>query len=280
MEKQEPLINEDLKLMLKKNNDRYIKDLETKIEKLDKGKILDLIDYAIYSIELSHSKSGERLSESLFNEDNEVIGESRYGKYKKIRNNIVSNKELIKLLDNKTFDNFITDLPFRKTLKDRVLKYCNNQDYTQDIKGNLMLIGSSGYGKTHLASAVCREFVLHGRRIKYVEWLNEVDKIKYARFEDRENIFKPLYNADVLYIDDFLMSGSDTKPSESDVNIALRIIDSRVKNDMQTIITTNRTLDELYDISDLLGGRIQELFSKENIIMIPYVENGNFRRSM
>lgn len=279
MEKVNVKLNDDLREQMAKNRENIIKAKKEQLTKLDKNKIIDLLDFALISLELEAEEKQEQVSELMFNGNRDVIGESRYGKYKRIKGNVLKDKELMSLLDNKTFDNFVTDLDFRKQLKTEVLKYCNDQDYKKEIQGNLMLVGSSGYGKTHLASAVCREFVLRGKQVKYVQWLEEVDRVKYSQFEERNRVFEPLYNAEVLYIDDFLMSGTVTRPSASDINIALKIIDSRVKKGKQTIMTTNWTLEELYEISDLLGGRIQELFTKENIIVIPYHKNGNYRKN-
>ena len=136
--------------------------------------------------------------------------------------------------------------------------------------GRIFITGNSG--KTHLCTAICREFLLSGKRVLYMLWRDEIGKIKEAAqgaklADDSENLRQILdkyKTAEVLYIDDLFKTGKsqdniNPKPTAADINYAFEIINYRYNNpSLLTIISSELSEDELIDIDEALGGRIYE----------------------
>ena len=184
------------------------------------------------------------------------------------RNSIMRMKRsgLKDIIKDYTFDKFIDSEPWQKSIKQAAMEYAKNPE------GWFFLGGQSGAGKTHLCTAICREFLLSGKRVLYMLWRDEIGKIKEAAqgakiAEDSENlrqILDKFKTAEVLYIDDLFKTGraqdnSNPKPTAADINYAFEIINYRYNNpSLLTIISSELSEDELIDIDEALGGRIYE----------------------
>ena len=167
-------------------------------------------------------------------------------------------KDIIK---DYTFDKFVDSEPWQKAIKSAAM------DYAKNPEGWFALCGQSGCGKTHLCTAICREFLLSGKRVVYMLWRDEIVKIKEAAQSgdsSLQDILERYKNADVLYIDDLFKTGKNqynemVKPSVADINYAFEIVNYRYNNPkLLTIISSELTEEELLDIDEAIGGRIYE----------------------
>jgi DNA replication protein DnaC len=166
-------------------------------------------------------------------------------------------KDIIK---DYTFDKFKDTEPWQKSIKSAAMEFAKNPD------GWFALCGQVGCGKTHLCTAICREFLLDGRKVQYMLWRDEIVKIKGAVNDPEEysKLISKYKTADVLYIDDLFKTGkaadnTTQKPTPADINAAFEIINYRYNNpSMITIISTELTEDELLDIDEAVGSRIYE----------------------
>ena len=179
-----------------------------------------------------------------------------------IRNSIMRMKRsgLKDIIKDYTFDKFEDTEPWQKTIKKAAVEYAKNPE------GWFMLCGQSGSGKTHLCTAICREFLLVGKRVRYMLWRDDIVKIKGAVTDSEEysKAIDEFKRVDVLYIDDLFKTGkavdnSVQKPTGADINAAFEIINFRYNNpSLLTIISSELTEDELIDIDEAIGGRIYE----------------------
>lgn len=179
-----------------------------------------------------------------------------------IRNSIMRMKRsgLKDIIKDYTFDKFLDTEPWQKAIKQAAVEYSKNPE------GWFFLGGQSGAGKTHLCTAICREFLLGGKRVIYMLWRDEIVKLKAMVNESEEyrDLIDKYKTAEVLYIDDLFKTGKDKdnsvqKPTAADVNVAFEIINYRYNNpSMITIISSECTEDELLDIDEAVGGRIYE----------------------
>ena len=166
-------------------------------------------------------------------------------------------KDIIK---DYTFEKFETDEPWQKTLKAAALEYVHYPE------GWFFLGGQSGAGKTHLCTAICREFLLAGKSVQYMLWRDDIVKIKNAATDNDElyPIMQRFKTVEVLYIDDLFKTGkapdgSYQRPTSADINYAFEIINYRYNNpDLLTIISSEWSEDELLDIDEAIAGRIYE----------------------
>lgn len=166
-------------------------------------------------------------------------------------------KDIIK---DYTFDKFIDTEPWQKAVKAAAMEYAKHPE------GWFFLGGQSGAGKTHLCTAICREFLLAGKQVRYMLWRDDIVKIKGAVTDSVEysKAIDRYKRVDVLYIDDLFKTGRDKenkvqKPTVADINVAFEIINYRYNNPaLLTIISSELTEDELMDIDEAIGGRIYE----------------------
>lgn len=182
-------------------------------------------------------------------------------------------KDIIK---DYTFDKFDATEPWQQSLKRAATDYAKKQE------GWFYLGGQSGCGKTHLCTAICREFLLEGKRVIYMLWRDDIAKIKSLALdaEEREKMIDRFKLADVLYIDDLFKTGrnpdgSEPKPTAADINTAFEIINYRYNNPaLLTIISSELNEDELLDIDEAVGGRI---FERSKSISIAKDRARNYR---
>lgn len=179
-----------------------------------------------------------------------------------VRNSIMRMKRsgLKDIIKDYTFDKFEDKEPWQKAIKQAAV------DYAKNPEGWFFLGGQSGAGKTHLCTAICREFLLAGKKVKYMLWRDDVVRIKGAvtDSEDYGKAINEYKTIDVLYIDDLFKTGKTAdntaqKPTAADINVAFEIINYRYNNPkLLTIISSELSEDELIDIDEAIGGRIYE----------------------
>ena len=182
-------------------------------------------------------------------------------------------KDIIK---DYTFDKFDASEPWQKAIKSAAT------DYAKNPEGWIYLGGQSGCGKTHLCTAVCREFLLEGKQVVYMMWRDDIAKIKgLATYpEERQQMIDNFKKAEVLYIDDLFKTGrnadgSEPKPTAADINAAFEIINYRYNNPaLLTVISSELNEDELLDIDEAVGGRI---FERSKSISIAKDRSRNYR---
>lgn len=179
-----------------------------------------------------------------------------------IRNSIMRMKRsgLKDIIKDYTFDKFEDSEPWQKSIKTAAM------DYAKNPEGWFFLGGQSGSGKTHLCTAICREFLLAGKKVRYMLWRDDIVKIKGAVTDSEEysKMIDQFKTVDVLYIDDLFKTGkasdnSVQRPTNADINVAFEIINYRYCNpNLLTIISSELSEDELLDIDEAIGGRIYE----------------------
>ena len=80
--------------------------------------------------------------------------------------------------------------------------------------------------------------------------------------DKREQLMQELKTAQILYIDDLFKTGKSydgsEAPSGADVNIAFEIINYRYVNQLRTIVSTEKTPQELLAIDEAVASRIIE----------------------
>jgi len=195
-----------------------------------------------------------------------------------IRNSIMRMKRsgLKDIIKDYTFEKFEDTEPWQAAVKSAAM------EYAKEPKGWFFLGGQSGSGKTHLCTAICREFLLSGKRVVYMLWRDDVLKLKGAVTEADEysKLVDKYKNAEVLYIDDLFKTGKAAdntvqKPTGADINVAFEIINYRYNNpNLLTIISSELSEDELLDIDEAIGGRI---FERAKTLSIAKDRSRNYR---
>ncbi len=175
------------------------------------------------------------------------------------------------LLQTQTFDSFSLDY-YRNDPK-IYERMANNlrimrsyaEEFSADKMRNLLLMGSTGLGKTHLSSAVAREVIDRGYDVQYVTAVGMLADFEYQRFgnsingDEGENVAR-YYDCDLLIVDDL---GTEVI-NQFTLSCIYNVINIRLTRKKSTMVSTNlmqRDLLEKYwdRVTSRLFGEYQPL---------------------
>ena len=183
-----------------------------------------------------------------------------------------------KLIEKQSFDNFelgvyAYDPKVQERMK-MILAMAKN--YVRDFKDkreNLLLIGKTGTGKTHISTAIARELIHQGYDVIYDSTQNIISDFEADRFKSgygrEENKSEKYLNCTLLIIDDL---GTEFQNSFT-VSTLYNLLNARQNSDLPTIISTNLSPEELSaKYEDRIFSRIMGSGTK----VLPFM--GNDRR--
>lgn len=155
-----------------------------------------------------------------------------------------------RLLEKQSFDNFELGVySYDPKVAERMkMILAMAKNYVRDFKDkreNLLLIGKTGTGKTHISTAIARELIHQGYDVIYDSTQNiisdfEADRFKsgYGREENRSDKY---LNCTLLIIDDL---GTEFSNAFT-VSTLYNLLNARQNSDLPTIISTNLSPEEL-----------------------------------
>ena len=179
-----------------------------------------------------------------------------------IRNNKrrIEQSGLADLLSRYTFKAWQTDEAWQKEILDGAKRFAANPD------GWFSVSGKPGTGKTHICTAICGALMRKGYDVRYMLWRDAATTLKANSTADAaaySHEITPLKTVQVLYIDDFFKTGGKRPPTVMDANLAFEIINARYNaRDLITIVSSERSLDELMRIDEATASRIYERTKK------------------
>lgn len=270
--------------MIKINLDEKIKKLKKKYNLPNiENKFVDKQQYEQYQVDSYNASKGNLDSFDGYNctlckNKGDLMYISNGYQYSKqckcmeVRKTISNMKRsgLKDIIRDYTLDKYEEREYWQKNIKTKAIKYI------EDSKPNWWYInGISGSGKTHICTAICREYLLKGEVVKYMLWKQESTVLKACinDYEIYEKKMNQLKHAEILYIDDFLKpikdkEGHISPPTTADINLAFELIDFRKNANLRTVISSERNILELLEIDNATTGRIIEKATKEYIINI------------
>ena len=132
----------------------------------------------------------------------------------------------------------------------------------------LVLSGGRDLGKSHLAIAVCREWLARGQPAKYVfvpallDWLREAMDKPELSLSARMKI---LAEVPLLVLDDLGVQ----KPTEWANERLMTIVDQRYENNLPLMVTTNKSLEDLPgdEPDHRIGSRLKRFVPGKVIVM-------------
>lgn len=120
-------------------------------------------------------------------------------------------------------------------------------ELVEDTSKNLLLIGGTGLGKTHLSVAIARAVVERGLDVVYETAQNILSGFEYERFQkpysetDRDTRTARYFDANLLIVDDL---GTEVS-NQFTVSCIYNLLNTRLQYGKSTIISTNLAPDEL-----------------------------------
>lgn len=166
-----------------------------------------------------------------------------------LRMNIASSG-MAKLMDRQSFDNF--DLEWYNTGEENYKRMKYNFGVAKRFAEgfgnkheNLLLIGSTGTGKTHISTAIAREVISRGFEVLYDSSQNIISAFENDRFHtgygQREQTSDKYLECDLLILDDL---GTELV-NQFTLSCLYNLINTRQNRGLSTIISTNLSSDEL-----------------------------------
>ena len=171
-----------------------------------------------------------------------------------------------------TFENFsIEGLVGMTDEQIRSLNTARNaaQYFGNHLDGWLLLLGSYGVGKTHLAAAIANQAVSVGVPTLFLTVPDLLDWLRYsygsqeANFETR---FEEIRNINLLVLDDLGTQNATAWAEEK----LYQILNHRYVNRLPMVLTTNQALDEI-------EGRIQSRLRDPDLVRVVRIEAPDHR---
>ena len=133
-------------------------------------------------------------------------------------------------------------------------RYSDNFEAFYKRKTGLLLYGSVGTGKTHVAACVANALIDKGYKVRMTNFGSIVSKLQES-FQGRQKYIDDLAeNYNLLIIDDL---GAE-RQSEFMKEQIFNVIDSRYRSGKPMIVTTNLTAEQLKKPEDVASGRIYD----------------------
>ena len=154
--------------------------------------------------------------------------------------------QLGKRFITRTFDSW-KQTPINQQAYESAKKYVDNFDNYKEKGIGLMMSGTKGTGKTHLAAAITIELINQGTPVIMNTMIRLLGKIKDTYdgdLKETESSLIDIYSTvDLLAIDDL----GKERPNEWALEKLYTIINARYENLLPVVITTNYTIDRLKD---------------------------------
>lgn len=146
------------------------------------------------------------------------------------------------------FDNFKLDMPYLNATQRETLSFVFSvaQQFADDPQDNWLVIeGSYGSGKTHLAAAIGNDLVDRNRDVMFMTVPDLLDHLRTTFSPTSEIQYDQLFNAvksaQILILDDL---GTEA-PSDWVAEKLFQLLNHRYVNRMPTVITTNHQIEEM-----------------------------------
>lgn len=158
---------------------------------------------------------------------------------------------------NKTIESFELKTEEQKKSFKIVKEFNDNLDESLSVGRCLILSGSPGTGKTHLACGIARNVALSGRSAMFTTVQKLIRRVRNSwGTKEEQSTLDAFIDLDLLIIDEVgVQAGSDNEQ-----HILFDVINSRYENERSTIIITNCDIN---GIRRYLGERIVDRF-REN----------------
>lgn len=230
-----------------------IEELNKKLDLLELEKIKEILPDYIHKI----SKNPPPLSESI---DYLLTEEISY------KNNRAA-QGIIKAANfpfKKTIDDY--DFSFQPSVSENQIKELCNLSFIKN-KENVIFIGNSGVGKTHLATSIGIEAAKYRNSVYFITCHNLITKLNKAQKENRlDKQLQHLAQYKLLIIDEIGYLPVDHQGS----NLFFQLIAKRYMN-KSTIVTTNMPFSrwgEVFSDNTLASAVLDRLLHYSHIIRI------------
>ncbi|WP_168377691.1 ATP-binding protein [Acinetobacter cumulans] len=130
-------------------------------------------------------------------------------------------------------------------------------DFKKDIKRNLIMVGRTGTGKTHLACAVARNVLESRKYARYItseDIANEIANAWKKADDSEANAVQRFADYDLLIVDEYGLHDRH----ENRLQLVHKVLYERYDQAKPTMLISNMTIEDLQkDLGDRLWSRFQ-----------------------
>lgn len=152
------------------------------------------------------------------------------------------------LISNQSFENFSLDMYPKETREQMACLLTYLKRYAEQFekeKDNLLFVGGTGLGKTHLSTALAKAIIEKGYYVVYETATNIFSDFENDRFRDRyageEPVSTKYMECDLLIIDDL---GTEVVTNFT-VSCLYNLINTRLNKKLPIILSTNLNSEEI-----------------------------------
>ena len=155
------------------------------------------------------------------------------------------------LIEKQSFENFdtsrFTDEKTREDMERAVREARKFVEHLGEERNytNLLLIGKTGTGKTHISTAIAKAAIERGHEVLYDSVQNVVSAFEYDRFKSGYGAYEPrgdkYMECDLLILDDL---GTEFV-NQFTVSCLYNLLNTRINRGLATVISTNLSPEEL-----------------------------------
>lgn len=157
------------------------------------------------------------------------------------------------------FDNYKIEEAWQKSVKNLATEFATRNN------GAFIIGGCVGSGKTHICTAIVNE-LLKRKEVRYYVWKDLATKLNQLVSDDPyeyESLLDEVSDIEVLYLDDFFK----IMPSDAEKDKAFKIINARYNAALAnagaiTIISSEKSLEQIIDIDAAIGTRLRQMAGK------------------
>ncbi len=162
----------------------------------------------------------------------------------------IASSAMGKLIEQQSFDNFdLSCYSYDPKVAEKMkMILAMAKNYVRDFdknRDNLLLIGPTGTGKTHISTAIARELIHKGYDVIYDSTQNIISDFEADRFRSNygreENRAEKYLDCTLLIIDDLGTEFSN----QFTVSTIYNLLNERQNKGLATVISTNLSPDEL-----------------------------------
>jgi DNA replication protein DnaC len=163
---------------------------------------------------------------------------------------------------DKTFSSFSAKTEKQKEALSTAMEYASRVCFF-DEPFNLIMVGTTGTGKTHLAHAITHHCILAGRSCATIQLKNLIAEFR-ASWRDSSapsdrTVIKKYGSMDALVIDEMGLAGI----TENEMVILFEILNERYDNKLTTVFVSNHTIKDLRD--NILGDRVSDRIREDGV---------------
>lgn len=173
-----------------------------------------------------------------------------------VRNNHFAGAQIPTRHANSSFSNYQVNNDGQLNAKSQCAYFA--KDFLNKTKRNLIMVGSCGTGKTHLASAVARNVLNKRKYARYVTSEDMANEIANAWTKTDDSEASAIYrytDLDLLILDEYGLHDRH----ENRLQLVHKVLYARYDENKPTMLISNWTVDELQkDLGDRLWSRVQD----------------------